>query len=47
VSKKDYKKLLSEYYDKRGWNKKTGLPTQKKLKELGLGFVIKDLKKKE
>ncbi|HUY01576.1 MAG TPA: aldehyde ferredoxin oxidoreductase N-terminal domain-containing protein [Candidatus Deferrimicrobium sp.] len=28
--------LLDDYYDERGWDKKIGLPTQNKLKELGL-----------
>jgi aldehyde:ferredoxin oxidoreductase len=46
VTKEDYNKLLDQYYKLRGWNKK-GIPTQKKLKELGLGSMIKDLKKKK
>ncbi len=28
--------LLDDYYDERGWNKETGLPSLNKLKELGL-----------
>jgi aldehyde:ferredoxin oxidoreductase len=28
--------LLNDYYDERGWDQKTGLPTQGKLKSLGL-----------
>ena len=28
--------MLDHYYEKRGWNKKTGVPTQKKIEELGL-----------
>ncbi len=28
--------LLEDYYEERGWDKKTGLPTPQKLKELGL-----------
>jgi len=28
--------MLDEYYEARGWDTKTGVPTQKKLKELGL-----------
>ena len=46
VTKEDYNKLLDQYYKLRGWNKK-GIPAQKKLKELGLGSMIKDLKKKK
>jgi len=36
--------LLSEYYRFRGWDPKTGWPTERKLEELGLGFAIEDLK---
>jgi len=38
-------KMLDEYYELRGWNK-NGIPTEKKLKEVGLGQVAKDLKKR-
>lgn len=31
-------KLLNKYYADRGWDEK-GVPTQARLKELGLGFV--------
>lgn len=31
--------MLSDYYEVRGWDKKTGIPTKKKLDELGLGFT--------
>ncbi|MFC1952444.1 aldehyde ferredoxin oxidoreductase family protein [Chloroflexota bacterium] len=33
--------LLSEYYRARGWDAKTGIPTDTKLKELGLSFAIR------
>lgn len=33
--------LLKDYYQARGWNVKTGIPTKKKLNELGLGFTTK------
>ncbi|MDP2907425.1 MAG: aldehyde ferredoxin oxidoreductase family protein [Nanoarchaeota archaeon] len=46
VTKEDYNKLLDQYYKLRGWNRK-GIPIHKKLKELGLGSMIKDLKKKK
>lgn len=36
--------MLDEYYEVRGWNK-NGIPTEEKLKELGLEYVIEDLKK--
>ena len=35
--------MLDNYYETRGWDKKTGTPTPEKLKELGLDFVIPDL----
>lgn len=35
--------LLDAYYDERGWDKITGKPTQEKLKELGLEWVIKEI----
>jgi aldehyde:ferredoxin oxidoreductase len=37
--------FLDKYYSLRGWTKQ-GVPTEKKLKELGLDFVIKDMKGK-
>jgi len=37
-------KLLDEYYRFRGWDPASGLPTEQKLRELGLGFVADDLK---
>jgi aldehyde:ferredoxin oxidoreductase len=33
--------MLDEYYDERGWDKKTGIPTKLTLKNLGLNFVNK------
>lgn len=38
-------KLLDDYYTLRGWNSE-GLPSEEKLKELGLEFVLNDLKKR-
>jgi aldehyde:ferredoxin oxidoreductase len=35
--------MLDAYYEFRGWDKKTGIPTIEKLRELGLDFVIDDL----
>ncbi|MFC1916566.1 aldehyde ferredoxin oxidoreductase family protein [Chloroflexota bacterium] len=37
--------LLDDYYDERGWDVKTGIPTKSKLLELGLDYVIKDAEK--
>ena len=37
---KDFKTILDEYYNERGWDKDTGRPKQAKLKELGLESYI-------
>jgi len=39
LTKEDVDGLLDDYYDEKGWDKKRGLPTIKKLKELGLETV--------
>ena len=39
LSREEYEKLLDLYYEKRGWNKE-GVPTEEKLRELGLDFII-------
>jgi aldehyde:ferredoxin oxidoreductase len=46
LSRKDCEKLLDDYYDERGWDIETGIPTEKTLKDFGLEDVAKDLKKK-
>lgn len=46
LSKEDCENLLDDYYDERGWDIKTGIPTEKTLEEMGLEDVAKDLKKK-
>ncbi|MHA1782259.1 MAG: aldehyde ferredoxin oxidoreductase family protein [Promethearchaeota archaeon] len=35
-----FQKLLSGYYEARGWDPETGIPTEETLKKLGLDFVI-------
>lgn len=37
--------MLDEYYEARGWNKSTGIPTREKLLELGLEDVAEELKR--
>jgi aldehyde:ferredoxin oxidoreductase len=37
LSKEEIDKLLDEYYELRGWDKETSIPSKKKLAELGLG----------
>lgn len=36
LSRNDLEKMLDDYYDERGWDKKTGIPMAEKLTELGL-----------
>jgi aldehyde:ferredoxin oxidoreductase len=36
LTREDIEGFLDDYYDERGYDKKSGLPTRKKLKELGL-----------
>ncbi len=36
-------KMLNYYYEFRGWDKETGVPTKEKLVELELGYVAKEL----
>lgn len=36
LSKEDIEKMLDDYYEERGWDTKTGVPTKEKLTELGL-----------
>lgn len=38
--------MLDEYYEDHGWNLKTGIPKEEKLKSLGLNKVIIDFKRK-
>jgi len=40
LTKRDVERLLDDYYDERGWDKKTGIPTPRKLEELGLSVDI-------
>jgi aldehyde:ferredoxin oxidoreductase len=42
LSREEYDRMLSEYYDARGWTGE-GLPTRRKLEELGLRDVAEDL----
>jgi aldehyde:ferredoxin oxidoreductase len=44
ISKEDLKLMLDEYYTARGWDPRTGKPTRKKLKELGLEHVADAMK---
>ena len=37
--------MLDEYYNRRDWDKESGLPTRKKLQELGLVDLADELEK--
>ncbi|MBW1682336.1 MAG: hypothetical protein JRH05_14110, partial [Deltaproteobacteria bacterium] len=36
ITREDTERMLTEYYEARGWDKNTGVPTPAKLKELAL-----------
>jgi aldehyde:ferredoxin oxidoreductase len=46
LSNEDCQRLLDDYYEERGWDRETGIPKEKTLKELGLKEVANDLKKR-
>jgi len=46
LSREGIDRLLDEYYQLRGWDKKTGCPTYEKMVELGLPDEAKDLLKR-
>lgn len=43
LTRKDLEGFLDDYYDERGYDRKSGLPTSEKLRELGLEHMAKDL----
>jgi len=45
LNREAFEKMKNEYFKVRGWDISTGNPKREKLKELGLGEVIKDLEK--
>jgi len=47
IDKVKVEKMLDEYYQMRGWDIKTGIPTRKKLLEDGLADVVEDLEKRK
>ncbi|MFW5980988.1 MAG: aldehyde ferredoxin oxidoreductase N-terminal domain-containing protein [bacterium] len=47
LDREKFKKLLEEYYELRGWDKKTGYPTGDKLRSLDLEDVAEVIEKKE
>ncbi|MBS7627231.1 hypothetical protein KEJ36_00125, partial [Candidatus Bathyarchaeota archaeon] len=45
LDEEKFRCLLEEYYQLRGWDVETGIPTKRKLEELGLGDVAKGLER--
>lgn len=43
MDKEKFEQMKDEYYELRGWNKETGIPTREKLEELGLGDVADEV----
>ncbi|MBN1227304.1 MAG: hypothetical protein JXA79_09950 [Deltaproteobacteria bacterium] len=46
IDRKDFEKLKDEYYELRGWDLTSGLPTERRLSELGLDDVAEHLRSK-
>jgi aldehyde:ferredoxin oxidoreductase len=47
MSKEELQSMLDNYYEIRGWDRKTGIPTPARLKELELSFIANQLKAHE
>lgn len=43
LDRKKFREMMTGYYQKRGWDSRTTRPTDRKLRELKLGFVIDKL----
>jgi aldehyde:ferredoxin oxidoreductase len=43
ITNRDLQKMLDEYYEIRGWDRETGIPTAIKLVNLGLSHIAKDI----
>ena len=43
LDKEKFGKLLEDYYEQRGWDKKTGIPTREHLRSLGLEDMAEDM----
>jgi aldehyde:ferredoxin oxidoreductase len=44
IKREDFENLKDEYYGLRGWDIKSGLPTEKRLRELDMADVVEELK---
>jgi aldehyde:ferredoxin oxidoreductase len=47
IERNDFEDLKSEYYGLRGWDVASGLPAEKKLRELGLADIAADLRARD
>ncbi|MFB0563392.1 MAG: aldehyde ferredoxin oxidoreductase C-terminal domain-containing protein, partial [Candidatus Lokiarchaeia archaeon] len=45
LTRENVEEMLDEYYDERGWNKKTSIPNKQKLIELDLKEELENLEK--
>ena len=45
LDREKFEQMKDEYYEQRGWNKETGLPTKEKLADLGLEDIAGNLHK--
>jgi aldehyde:ferredoxin oxidoreductase len=45
LTREDCEGTLDDYYDESGWDIRLGIPTKKRLTELGLGDIAEDLEK--
>lgn len=45
MDEEKYNKMLDEYYDLHGWDRKTSFPKKETFADLGLDYVAKDLEK--
>ena len=43
LDRETWERLLEDYYGARGWDPRTGWPTERSLKKLGLDEVVKKL----
>jgi aldehyde:ferredoxin oxidoreductase len=45
MEEEKYNKMLDDYYELHGWDKRTSFPKRKTLVDLGLEYVASDLEK--
>lgn len=45
LDKEKFRKMLEDYYEIRGWDREKGIPTEKRLENLAIEDVARDLKK--